>query len=138
MRMEFTLAHGDLGALGRAFAQEVGERLDMRWRLDRRRPPEARWRCSSRARTTACSTCCGASAAASSTPRSRSSPPTTRTTRPTSRASASRTTTSPVAPAQAESEARCSSCCADVDLVVLARYMQILSGDFLERARRAR
>jgi formyltetrahydrofolate deformylase len=33
MRMEFTLAHGDLGALGRAFAQEVGERLDMRWRL---------------------------------------------------------------------------------------------------------
>ncbi len=33
MRMEFTLEHGDLGALGRAFAQEVGERLDMRWRL---------------------------------------------------------------------------------------------------------
>jgi formyltetrahydrofolate deformylase len=33
MRMEFTLEHGELGALGRAFAQEVGERLDMRWRL---------------------------------------------------------------------------------------------------------
>jgi formyltetrahydrofolate deformylase len=33
MRMEFNLAQGDLGALGRAFAQEVGERLDMRWRL---------------------------------------------------------------------------------------------------------
>jgi formyltetrahydrofolate deformylase len=33
MRMEFTLEHGDFGALGRAFAQEVGERLDMRWRL---------------------------------------------------------------------------------------------------------
>jgi formyltetrahydrofolate deformylase len=33
MRMEFTLAQGDLGALGRAFAQEVGDRLDMRWRL---------------------------------------------------------------------------------------------------------
>jgi formyltetrahydrofolate deformylase len=33
MRMEFTLEQGDLAALGRAFAQEVGERLDMRWRL---------------------------------------------------------------------------------------------------------
>jgi formyltetrahydrofolate deformylase len=33
MRMEFTLEHGELGALGRAFAQEVGARLDMRWRL---------------------------------------------------------------------------------------------------------
>jgi formyltetrahydrofolate deformylase len=33
MRMEFTLEHGDLGALGRAFEQEVGERLDMDWRL---------------------------------------------------------------------------------------------------------
>ena len=33
MRMEFTLEHGDLRALDRAFAQEVGERLDMSWRL---------------------------------------------------------------------------------------------------------
>jgi formyltetrahydrofolate deformylase len=33
MRMEFTLDGGDLDALGRAFAQEVGERLDMQWRL---------------------------------------------------------------------------------------------------------
>jgi formyltetrahydrofolate deformylase len=33
MRMEFNLEHGDLRALGRAFAQEVGERLDMDWRL---------------------------------------------------------------------------------------------------------
>jgi formyltetrahydrofolate deformylase len=33
MRMEFTLEHGDLSALGRAFEQEVAERLDMRWRL---------------------------------------------------------------------------------------------------------
>jgi formyltetrahydrofolate deformylase len=33
MRMEFTLEHGDLASLGRAFAQEVGERLDMDWRL---------------------------------------------------------------------------------------------------------
>jgi formyltetrahydrofolate deformylase len=33
MRMEFTLEHGELAALGRAFAQEVGERLDMDWRL---------------------------------------------------------------------------------------------------------
>jgi formyltetrahydrofolate deformylase len=31
--MEFTLEHGDLASLGRAFAQEVGERLDMDWRL---------------------------------------------------------------------------------------------------------
>jgi formyltetrahydrofolate deformylase len=33
MRMEFNLEHGDLDALGQAFAQEVAERLDMRWRL---------------------------------------------------------------------------------------------------------
>ena len=33
MRMEFTLERGDLGALGRAFQQEVAERLDMRYRL---------------------------------------------------------------------------------------------------------
>jgi formyltetrahydrofolate deformylase len=33
MRMEFNLAQGDLDALGRAFAQEVAERFDMRWRL---------------------------------------------------------------------------------------------------------
>jgi formyltetrahydrofolate deformylase len=33
MRMEFTLERGDLGALGRAFAQEVAGRLDMDWRL---------------------------------------------------------------------------------------------------------
>jgi formyltetrahydrofolate deformylase len=33
MRMELNLEQGDLGSLGRAFAQEVGERLDMQWRL---------------------------------------------------------------------------------------------------------
>jgi formyltetrahydrofolate deformylase len=33
MRMEFNLEHGDLRALGRAFASEVAERLDMQWRL---------------------------------------------------------------------------------------------------------
>ena len=33
MRMEFNLATGDLEALGRAFQQEVAERLDMRYRL---------------------------------------------------------------------------------------------------------
>src|SRR3954451_11167884 len=33
MRMEFNLEHGDLPALGRAFQQEVAERLDMRYRL---------------------------------------------------------------------------------------------------------
>jgi formyltetrahydrofolate deformylase len=33
MRMEFNLAHGDLQALGRAFQQEVADRLDMRYRL---------------------------------------------------------------------------------------------------------
>jgi formyltetrahydrofolate deformylase len=33
MRMEFNLARGDLQALGRAFQQEVAERLDMRYRL---------------------------------------------------------------------------------------------------------
>jgi formyltetrahydrofolate deformylase len=33
MRMEFNLAQGDLQALGRAFQQEVADRLDMRYRL---------------------------------------------------------------------------------------------------------
>jgi len=33
MRMEFNLAQGDLGALGSAFQQEVADRLDMRYRL---------------------------------------------------------------------------------------------------------
>jgi formyltetrahydrofolate deformylase len=33
MRMEFNLQDGDLGALGRAFEQEVAERLNMRHRL---------------------------------------------------------------------------------------------------------
>jgi formyltetrahydrofolate deformylase len=33
MRMEFTLGGGDLDALGRAFGQDVGERLDMDWRM---------------------------------------------------------------------------------------------------------
>jgi formyltetrahydrofolate deformylase len=33
MRMEFTLEDGDLNSLGHAFAQEVAEQLDMRWRL---------------------------------------------------------------------------------------------------------
>jgi formyltetrahydrofolate deformylase len=33
MRMEFNLESGDLAALGRAFQQEVAERLDMRYRL---------------------------------------------------------------------------------------------------------
>ena len=33
MRMEFNLETGDLRALGRAFQQEVAERLDMEYRL---------------------------------------------------------------------------------------------------------
>lgn len=33
MRMEFNLEQGDLASLGRAFAQEVAERFDMKWRL---------------------------------------------------------------------------------------------------------
>ncbi|WP_037412228.1 formyltetrahydrofolate deformylase [Candidatus Solirubrobacter pratensis] len=33
MRMEFSLDRGDLAAVGHAFAQDVAERFDMRWRL---------------------------------------------------------------------------------------------------------
>src|SRR4051812_49593551 len=33
MRMEFTLEHGDLRALGQAFQQAVAARMDMRYRL---------------------------------------------------------------------------------------------------------
>ena len=106
MRMEFTLEHGDFDALGRAFAQEVGERLDMEWRLTDADTPKQMailvsredhclvdllWR-HRRGELDA---------------EIPSSPPTTLTIRPTSRASASRTTT-----CRTRTSPSCWSCCA--------------------------
>ena len=82
MRMEFNLEHGDLSSLGRAFEQEVAERLDMRWRLtDAGRPKRMAVLVSKEDHCLV--DLCGATAAATSKPRSRWWPPTTRTTSPT-------------------------------------------------------
>jgi formyltetrahydrofolate deformylase len=131
MRMEFTLEQGDLGALGRAFAQEVGDRLDMRWRLtDADRPKrmgvlvsredhclvDLLWRhrrgeldaeiplvASNHSDRRADVEGFGIAYHHVPVERDR----------------------------KAESEARLLELLRDVDLVVLARYMQILSGEFL-------
>jgi formyltetrahydrofolate deformylase len=131
MRMEFTLEHGDLGSLGNAFAQEVAERLDMRWRLTDAGHPkrvavlvsredhcllDLLWR-HRRGELDA-----EIALVASN--------------HPDHRGDVEGFGISyhhvPVAPgAKPESEARLLELLRDVDLVVLARYMQILSGDFL-------
>ena len=131
MRMEFTLAHGDLSSLGQAFAQEVAERLDMRWRLTDAGYPkrvgvlvsredhclvDLLWR-HRRGELDA-----EIALVASN--------------HPDHRADVEGFGIAyyhvPVAPgAKTESEARLLELLRDVDLVVLARYMQILSGDFL-------
>jgi formyltetrahydrofolate deformylase len=131
MRMEFTLAQGDLDALGEAFAQEVGDRLDMRWRLtDGDRPKrmgvlvsgedhclvDLLWR-HRRGELDA-----EIALVASNHPDHQADVegfgipyhhvPVERDRKP-------------------ESETRLLELLRDVDVVVLARYMQILSGDFL-------
>jgi formyltetrahydrofolate deformylase len=131
MRMEFTLEQGDLSALGRAFGQEVGERLDMRWRLtDAGKPKQMAilvskedhclvdllWRHRR-----------GDLDAAIALVASN---------HPDHRADVEGFGIAyhhvPVQPGgKPESEARLLELLRDVDLVVLARYMQILSGDFL-------
>jgi formyltetrahydrofolate deformylase len=131
MRMEFTLEHGDLSSLGRAFAQEVGDRLDMRWRLTDADTPkrvgvlvsredhclvDLLWR-HRRGELDA-----ELALVASNHPDHRADVegfgiPYHHV---------------PVKPGgKAESEARLLELLRDVDLVVLARYMQILSGEFL-------
>ncbi len=131
MRMEFTLEHGDLASLGSAFAQEVAERLDMRWRLTDAGHPkrvgvlvsredhclvDLLWR-HRRGELDA-----EIALVASNHPDHRADVegfgiPYHHV---------------PVKPGgKPESEARLLELLRDVDLVVLARYMQILSGDFL-------
>ena len=131
MRMEFNLAEGDLGALGRAFQQEVAERLDMRWRLtDAGRPKrvgilvskedhclvDLLWR--HRRHELDADLVLVAS------------------NHPDHRADVEGFGIPyhhvPVQPGgKPASEARLLELLRDVDVVVLARYMQILSGDFL-------
>jgi formyltetrahydrofolate deformylase len=135
MRMEFNLAQGDLASLGHAFEQEVAERLDMRWRLtDAGRPKrmavlvsredhclvDLLWR-HRRGDLDA-----EIALVASNHPDLRADVegfgipyhhvPVNRT----------------HPPRKAESEARLLELLRDVDVVVLARYMQILTGEFLE------
>jgi formyltetrahydrofolate deformylase len=131
MRMEFTLEHGDLSSLGHAFAQEVAEQLDMRWRLTDAGYPkrvgvlvsredhclvDLLWR-HRRGELDA-----EIALVASN--------------HPDHRADVEGFGIAyhhvPVRPGgKPESEARLLELLRDVDLVVLARYMQILSGDFL-------
>jgi formyltetrahydrofolate deformylase len=131
MRMEFTLEHGDLSSLGHAFAQEVAEPLDMRWRLTDAGHPkrvgilvsredhclvDLLWR-HRRGEFDA-----DIQVVASNHPDHRADVEGFGLTYHYV----------PVKPGgKAESEARLLELLRDVDLVVLARYMQILSGDFL-------
>ena len=131
MRMEFNLEPGDLDALGRAFAQEVAARFDMRWRLDGRRRAEADG--GARLREDHClvdllwrhrrgELDAEIALVASNHPDHRADVegfglPYHHV---------------PVDPERKpEAEARLLELLRDVDLVVLARYMQILTGDFL-------
>jgi formyltetrahydrofolate deformylase len=131
MRMEFTLERGDFGAIGRAFAQEVGERLDMEWRLtDADRPKrmailvsredhclvDLLWRHRRHELDAEI--------------------PLVVSNHPDHRADVEGFGIPyehvPVArERKREAEARLLELLRDVDLVVLARYMQILSGEFL-------
>jgi formyltetrahydrofolate deformylase len=131
MRMEFTLEHGDLSSLGHAFAQEVAEQLDMRWRLTDAGHPkrvgvlvsredhclvDLLWR-HRRGELDAEIVLVASN-------------------HPDHRADVEGFGIPyhhvPVKPGgKPESEARLLELLRDVDLVVLARYMQILSGDFL-------
>jgi formyltetrahydrofolate deformylase len=131
MRMEFTLEHGDLSALGRAFQQEVAERLDMRWRLTDAGQPKRMAILVSREdhclvdllwRHRRGDLDATIAAVASNHPDHRADVegfgiryhhvPVEREKKP-------------------EAEAKLLELLRDVDVVVLARYMQILSGDFL-------
>jgi formyltetrahydrofolate deformylase len=131
MRMTFNLRDGDLGSLGRAFEQEVAERLDMRWRLtDAGRPKrmavlvsredhclvDLLWR---HRRGDLDATI---DLVASNHPDSRHD------------VEGFGIPYHHVAVAKGkkvEAEAKLLELLRDVDVVVLARYMQILSGDFL-------
>ena len=96
------------------------------------------WRSWSRAKTTASPTCSGAGAAASSGPSSSPSSPTTPSTPSRSPRSACPSTTSRSSPAPGRRPRRGSSSCSrGIDLLVLARYMQILSRRVPRAARRA-
>jgi formyltetrahydrofolate deformylase len=131
MRMEFTLEHGDLSSLGHAFEQEVAQQLDMRWRLTDAGHPkrvgvlvsredhclvDLLWR-HRRGELDAEIVLVASN-------------------HPDHRADVEGFGIPyhhvPVKPGgKPESEARLLELLRDVDLVVLARYMQILSGDFL-------
>ena len=128
------------GARGAAAALPGGgRRAASRWStVSPSRARSSGWRSWSRAKTTASPTCSGAGAAASSAASWSRSSPTTPTTPSRSPRSASPSTTSrsSPAPARRRSGGRW-SCSTALDLLVLARYMQVLSAGFLERARRA-
>ena len=90
------------------------------------------WRSWSRARTTASPTCSGAGAAASSAPRSSRSSPTTPITPTRSTSLGLPFHHVPVeAGARQEAERRALELLDGIDLLVLARYMQVLSAEFL-------
>ena len=141
MRMVFDSAAGRRarGALPRASTR----RSPGRWRWSTASPRRASasgWRSWSRVRITASPTCSGAGAAASSAPTSSPSSPTipTTPTRSSRWACPSTTCRSRAAPRRRPRRAMLELLDGELDLLVLARYMQILSAAFLERPGGAR
>ena len=121
---------------GRSCIAVSRRRSPGRWRWTTASPSRASAsgsRSWSRARITASPICSGAGAAASSAPTSSRSSPITPTTPTRSPRSASPSTTIPVEDgAKAEAEQHMLSLLGGkIDLLVLARYMQVLSADFL-------
>ena len=137
MRMEFTLEHGDL-ELARARVRAGGRRRGSTCAGGSPTPAaRSASACSSRARTTASSTCSGATGAASSTP----TIALVASNHPDLAADVEGFGVPyhhvPVEPGgKPEAEARLLELLRDVDLVVLARYMQILSRRLPRGARR--
>ena len=127
------------GAASGASSEEVARPLRDGLPLRRVERSASGWRSWSRAKTTASPTCSGAGAAASSAASWSRSSPTTPTTPTRSPSLGLPFHHVPVEPARKRGgrARRRWSCSASVDLLVLARYMQILSADFLARARRA-
>ena len=136
MRMEFTLERGDL-ELARARVRAGGRRAARHALAARPTPARPKRDGDPRARggPLPASTCCGATAAASSTPRSRSSPPTIPTTAADVEGFGIPYTTCRSRGQRADELLELLR--GRVDLVVLARYMRILSGEFLDGAGRA-
>ena len=117
-------------------SRRLARELGMRWKLSSSAPVCRGWRCSARSICTAWPICCTAGGPASCTARFRSSFPITATWRSWRPFTVSRSSMSRSQRSRAARPRRGNWNCLQqhkVDLVVLARYMQILSPDFVAR-----